>query len=77
MKGPSLPTLHLELILLLWQHYLRNKLCSLKTCRCLALAEVHRVNKVGVFSMLMYQLAYFLFENFCIEHAASFFISTA
>lgn len=46
VKGPSLPTLRLELVLLLWQQYLKNGLCSLKTCRCLALAEVRRVNKV-------------------------------
>lgn len=40
----------LELIqFVLWQHFLKNGLCSLKTCRCLA--------EVGLFSRLPYQLA--------------------
>lgn len=60
-------------ILLLWQHYLKNGLCSLRSCRCWALAEVRRVNKVGLFSSLLYELALVLFENFHIEHAASYF----
>lgn len=36
-------------------------------------AKVHRVNKVGLFSRLLYEPALVLFENFHIEHAASYF----